>query len=301
MPRRLPFLLVAPVVVLAACGGDDTTSVTTDDSAIDSSVDSAVDPTGDVPGSDEPQVDYPGEAPEELTVTVLVPGTGPEAGVGDTVVVDYVGVRSVDGVEFDSSYGTGRTFPVVLGQGSVIRGWDEGLVGVQAGGRYQLDIPSDLAYGDQAVSEEIPPDTALTFVVDVRAVYGPVDPADAPTDVELDPLGNVDELLVEDLVTGEGEPAAIGDTLVVNLIAYRADTGEQIDSTWESGQSIQLPLREGSPSLSGLVDGLEGMQVGGRRLLHIPYEQAFGTAGNEQLGLPAETDLIVVVDLVTTF
>lgn len=297
MLRRLPLLLVAPVVLLAACGGDDTATddTTTDDTTIDTGA------TTTVAAPDKPEVEFPGEEPAELTVTVLEPGDGPEAAVGDTVVVDYVGVRSVDGVEFDNSYDVGRPFPVVLGQGSVIRGWDEGLVGVQAGGRYQLDIPSDLAYGDQAVSDEIPPGTALTFVVEVRALYGPVDPADAPTEVDLDPLGNIEELLVDDLEAGDGKPATIGDTLVVNLVAYRADTGEQIDSTWESGQSIQLPLREDPPSLSGLVDGLEGMRVGGRRLVHIPYEQAFGAAGNEQLGLPAETDLIVVVDLVTTF
>lgn len=301
MLRRLPLLVVAPVVLLVACGGDDTASDASSDTTANAPDDSAVDATGDAPGSEEPPVDHPGVAPEELTVTVLVPGSGPEAAAGDTVVVDYVGVRSVDGVEFDSSYDAGRPFPVVLGQGSVIRGWDEGLIGVQAGGRYQLDIPSDLAYGDQAVSEEIPAGTALTFVVDVRAVYGPVDPAAAPTEVDLDPLGNVDELLVEDLVEGDGEPAAIGDTLVVNLIAYRADTGEQIDSTWASGQSIQLPLGEQPTTLAGLVDGLDGMRVGGRRLIHVPFEQAFGAQGNEQLGLPAETDLIVLIDLVTKF
>ena len=79
---------------------------------------------------------------------MLEEGDGPVSEVGDTVVVDYVGVRSSDGVEFDNSYDRGEPFPVVLGSGSVIPGWESGLVGVQAGARVQLDIPSDLAYGE---------------------------------------------------------------------------------------------------------------------------------------------------------
>lgn len=297
MPRRLGPCLVASAVVLLALGacGGDAAGGSPDDSTASTTVTTADDTTN------KPQVSFPGVAPQELTVTELAPGSGEPAAAGDTVVVDYVGVRSLDGVEFDSSYGRGSPFTLVLGQGSVIQGWDEGLVGVRAGGRYQLDIPSELAYGDRAVNEVIGPDTALTFVVDVRAVYGPVDPTDAPTGVPLEPLGNRGELVIEDLVAGDGEPAAIGDTLVLNLVAYRADTGAQIDSTWESGQSVQFPLREDPGSLGGLVEGLTGMSVGGRRLLRIPYEQAFGAAGNEQLGLPPGTDLVVVVDLVARF
>ncbi len=110
------------------------------------------------------------------------------ADVGDTVTVNYVGVRSVDGVEFDNSYDRGQTFPLVLGTGSVIRGWDQGLVGAQAGARIQLDIPPDLAYGDQAAGESSGPARRLTFVVDVVSVEqrpevtAPpmADPADCP-------------------------------------------------------------------------------------------------------------------------
>ena len=68
---------------------------------------------------------------------------------------------------------------VVLGQGGVIAGWDEGLVGVQAGARVRLDIPSDLAYGAEARGDIIGENEALTFVIDVRAVIPPADPSDA--------------------------------------------------------------------------------------------------------------------------
>jgi len=122
------------------------------------------------PSLPKPEVEIPAEQPTELVVTVLEPGDGPEAAEGDTVLVNYVGVRSEDGTEFDNSYDRGEPFPVVLGAGSVIQGWDEGLLGAQAGSQIQLDIPADLAYGDNPPGDPIQPGDALTFVVDVRSV-----------------------------------------------------------------------------------------------------------------------------------
>lgn len=118
----------------------------------------------------KPSVELPAAVPTELEVTTLIEGSGPAAAAGDTVRVLYVGVRSADGVEFDNNYDSGRAFPVELGTGSVIDGWDQGLIGTQAGGRYQLDIPAELAYGDQQRGDVIRPGDALTFIVDVLEV-----------------------------------------------------------------------------------------------------------------------------------
>ncbi len=105
------------------------------------------DPAASPTNPDKPTVDIPEEIPTELQVTVLEEGSGPVSEAGDTVIVDYVGVRSRDGVEFDNSYDRFQPFDVVVGTGSVIEGWDQGLTGVQAGSTVQLDIPSDLATG----------------------------------------------------------------------------------------------------------------------------------------------------------
>ena len=118
----------------------------------------------------KPDVELPDEEPTELVVTDLVVGEGVAAAAGDTVLVHYVGVLSSDGTEFDNSYDRGQPFPVTLGQGLVIEGWDQGLIGVQAGGQRQLDIPADLAYGDTGSGEIIGPGDAITFVVDVLDV-----------------------------------------------------------------------------------------------------------------------------------
>jgi len=121
------------------------------------------------PALPKPEVEIPAEPPTELVVTVLEPGEGPEAAEGDVVTVNYVGVRTADGTEFDDNY-DGAPFNVVLGAGGVIEGWEQGLLGVQAGSRVQLDIPADLAYGDNPPGDPIQPGDALTFVVDVRSV-----------------------------------------------------------------------------------------------------------------------------------
>jgi peptidylprolyl isomerase len=100
----------------------------------------------------------------KLVVKNLIKGTGAVVKSGDSIVVNYLGVTYKDGKEFDASWDHSQTYPVVIGTGQVIPGWDQGLVGVTVGSRVQLDIPSSLAYGDSNASG---PSGALRFVVDV--------------------------------------------------------------------------------------------------------------------------------------
>lgn len=167
--RAAVSLIVTAGLVLAACGDDENLQPVLDTSP-EVTVPVVTDPADTtVPATtspDKPAVSIPEALPTELVITDLVEGEGEAAQAGDTVTVNYVGVRSEDGTEFDNSYDRGATFDVTLGTGQVIQGWDEGLIGVKKGGRRQLDIPSDLAYGDQA-NGVIEAGDALTFVVDV--------------------------------------------------------------------------------------------------------------------------------------
>jgi peptidylprolyl isomerase len=104
----------------------------------------------------------------ELTPTTLIKGTGPAAQAGQQITVNYVGVSCATGDEFDASWKRSQPFDFQLGQGGVIEGWDKGLVGVTVGSRVQLDIPSKMAYGDDASSGR--PTGPLRFVVDVLKV-----------------------------------------------------------------------------------------------------------------------------------
>jgi peptidylprolyl isomerase len=290
LPHARALTAAALVVVLAACGGGDD----------DASSPSATDPGGSAPTTTavKPQVQIPAELPTKLVVTDLVEGSGKAAAEGDTVVVNYVGVRSEDGTEFDNSYDRGQPYPVTIGQSSVIKGWTQGLVGVKQGGRRQLDIPPDLAYGDSPPGDPIKPGDALTFVVDVVALYGPADAADEP-DITVEPAANQETIGIDDIVTGTGAVIQSGQTAVLQIIAYRADTGEKITSSWGS-EPLTFVVGSGNV-LPGIELAVEGMAIGGRRQVHVPYLMAFGDAGNPDFGLPAKTDLVVVLDLVSAY
>jgi FKBP-type peptidyl-prolyl cis-trans isomerase len=112
-----------------------------------------------------------GAAPKTLKVEDLISGSGPAAKSGDKVSVRYVGVLYDNGKEFDSSWKRGKApFQVTLGQGQVIQGWDQGLVGMKVGGRRRLTIPPDLAYGAQGQPPTIPANSTLVFDVDLTKI-----------------------------------------------------------------------------------------------------------------------------------
>jgi peptidylprolyl isomerase/FKBP-type peptidyl-prolyl cis-trans isomerase FkpA len=135
VPRSLAALAL---VTLAACGGDSPA------------------PSG----------------PSELQIEDLVVGTGATAVTGDTLVVHYIGTF-LDGKKFDSSYDRGKPLdPFPLGAGAVIKGWDQGLVGMRVGGKRRLTIPAALAYGSQGSPPTIPPNTPLRFEIDLIAIIG---------------------------------------------------------------------------------------------------------------------------------
>jgi peptidylprolyl isomerase len=293
-----PLICAAALGLLTACGDNPPAS---DASTSDVSTATADGVSVTTPGAvPKPEVKLPSAIPTELAITDLTTGTGPAAASGDIVVVHYVGVRSVDGTEFDNSYDRGSPFSVTIGAGGVIEGWDQGLVGIKQGGRRQLDIPADLAYGDQPPSTDvIQPGDALSFVIDAVAVIPKVDPADAPV-VSVPPTANQTEQTFADLIVGDGVGIEPGQTVVVHLLAFSAADGAQIDSSWESGSPlIFVPGSEKLPP--GLEKAVGGMKVGGRRQVDIPFADAFGEAGNTSLGLPASTDLIMVLDLIAVF
>jgi FKBP-type peptidyl-prolyl cis-trans isomerase FkpA len=126
-------------------------------------------------GSDSPS--SPSIQPRgEFSTTDLVVGTGATATAGSRVTVRYTGwlydpgQPENKGRQFDSS-GTGTLSPFVLGAGSVIRGWDQGLVGMRVGGQRRLVIPPELAYGSQgAGGGVIPPNATLVFDCELVAV-----------------------------------------------------------------------------------------------------------------------------------
>lgn len=153
-------------LAFAACGDDDSSADSTEASGSPS-----VETSDDASTRTKPEVEAPsGTAPKQLEEVELIEGTGAEAKAGDKVTVQYVGVGFKSGEEFDSSWSRNEPFPFTLGAGEVIPGWDQGVAGMKVGGRRELIIPPELAYGEAGAPPAIGPNETLVFVIDLLEV-----------------------------------------------------------------------------------------------------------------------------------
>jgi FKBP-type peptidyl-prolyl cis-trans isomerase len=173
--------LAPAVIVLAACGSGEPRAVSAPVASAEAP--SSTPPVTDAAASPPPSASSASAAPGDesapspdrnyLTITTLRAGTGRGAVKGDTLRVHYVGTLLDDGTEFDSSRKAGRQpFTFELGRGTVIRGWEEGLVGMQVGELRKLVIRPEWAYGHLGRPPVIPPKSALVFEVELLG-FGP--------------------------------------------------------------------------------------------------------------------------------
>ena len=307
MPRNIVKILSVATagILLLGCGNDGGESAATDSSTeIPTSTEIVPTPTpaGDVDNADlsvKPLVTIPLSSPPiELLIEDLVVGSGSPVGVGDFLIMDYVGVSYSTGLQFDASWDRGSPFPFELGAGRVIQGWDQGIVGMSVGGRRSLTIPPELAYGENGSgSGSIGPNETLVFVVDLIASV----PANLEKPTVALTSESTTELKTNDISEGSGATVQPGNVVYIHYVGVSASTGEQFDSSWDRGRSEFIGYISGTGNvIQGLDEGLLGMQVGGRRTVVIPPDLAYGENGaGDGLIAPNET-LIFTVDLLGT-
>ena len=301
-PCKWFIALLAGCCLIVSCGGEEEDAlppIAEEKEVVAPTVAPTPTPAPDTDNTDlrtKPLVTIPdSEPPLTLEIEDLVIGEGAQVAAGDSLIMDYVGVSYSTGLQFDASWDRGQPFPFELGAGRVIKGWDEGIVGMAVGGRRILTIPPDMGYGDSGSgSGSIGPNETLVFIVDLRAAV--------PSDLEKPNVsiagGATEELLLEDLIEGTGRTATPGDVLYIHYVGVSQSTGQQFDSSWDRGRSEFIGLIAGAGNvIKGLDEGLIGMKVGGRRNLVIPPSLAYGENGAGGGVIAPNETLVFTVDL----
>jgi peptidylprolyl isomerase len=282
-------LFVVIVLVIAACGGGAATQAPTATppaptaASVPTSVPTAASAQATVPAAPKATpivaLDDPGlkTTASGLKYADVVAGTGATPATDDWVTVEFTATLQ-DGTLIGASSLRGGPATLPLADlAKEVAGWAEGMRTMKVGGIRELVVPPNLAYGDQGAGNVIPPNATLIFVVEMIGTKS------AP---------KVD---FTDLVVGTGAEATVGKSVVVNYTGTLTN-GIVFDSSFQRNEPFTLTLGAGQV-IPGWEEGLQGMKVGGTRVLTIPSELAYGPQGAGGM-IPPNATLVFQIQLV---
>lgn len=218
----------------------------------------------------------------------------PKAENGATVSVHYTGFLDGEKI-FDSSIERGNPISFTLGEGRVIKGWEEGIRLMHVGDKMRLIIPPHLGYGPNGAGGVIPPNATLYFDVELVNVKTPTKPwnlAGLKTDTLSTPSG-LKYIVVEKSKNPDAKKAENGKTVEVHYIGF-LENGKVFDNSIDRGNPISFQLGIGQV-IKGWDEGIGLMQTGDKFRLIIPSELGYGAAGNA--GIPPNATLFFDVEL----
>ncbi len=215
----------------------------------------------------------------KLVVEDVVVGTGAVAQKGDFMVMDYKGTLA-NGKVFDESKKRNEPFTFTLGNGQVIKGWDEGLVGMKVGGKRKLSIPPSMAYGDKDQGD-IPPNSDLYFDVTLIDI---VKPEDQDTILQY----------ADAEKPGTGPAIKNGDTVTLKYVGK--SLGGRVFDTSESHGNKPFTFVVGKGDINLAIEkAVVGMKLHGKRSIRIPTSFTMTMLGeNTPRNQPLKFDLEVV-------
>jgi peptidylprolyl isomerase len=211
-------------------------------------------------------------------------GTGEAPKAGQTCIVHYTGwlwEKEAKGKKFDSSKDRNAAFTFPVGEGRVIKGWDEGVLTMKVGGKRELLIPPDLAYGSRGAAGVIPPNATLLFEVELLGLFKKTESG----------------LEYRDIKEGTGPSPQPGQTCVVHYTGWlwQGAKGKKFDSSVDRGDPFSFPVGE-KRVITGWDEGVATMKVGGKRELLIPAELGYGRRGAPP-DIPPNATLLFEVEL----
>lgn len=207
----------------------------------------------------------------KLQITDSVEGKGKPAAVGDTLLLHYKGMLN-NGVVFDQNKDGQEPLSVTLGAGRVIKGWEQGLIGIKEGGKRTLKIPYTLGYGAEGFGDKIGPNQDLTFDVEL---------------VKMLSKDDANTVVVKINKPGTGREIKAGDKLTISFVGKSIGGTELINSK-DTGD-ITYTYKEVPTALAarGIEAGMQGMKLGEQRTLTLPPGLGLPpTPGNMSAGGP---------------